>query len=201
MTNGVEGAVSGAGSYFTGPGPHTPTGFFKAAAAGAGVCALPIPDPIRVAGQKIGATVLQGINRFRLRGQYGPANPGPLPLQAAETFRSASYHRVEASEPVDLYRAFGGDAGPLSPFWRRDVPAGPLQAQLDSALNPAWGNTATEVSHIRVPAGTRFYEGFAAPHPLGGESENPWDEAYGSLLGGGNQVYIDRMVPDEWVVK
>lgn len=117
------------------------------------------------------------------------------------SFRSASYHRVKASEPVDLYRVYGGDAGPLSPFWSRDVPAGPLQAQLDSALNPAWGNTATEVSHIRVPAGTRFYEGFAAPQPLGGASENPWDEAYGSLLGGGNQVYIDRMVPDEWVVK
>ncbi|KAD3633062.1 hypothetical protein GD627_09470 [Arthrobacter yangruifuii] len=53
MTNGVEGAVSGAGGYFTGPAPHTPTGFFKAAATGAGAGALPIPNLIRVVGQKI----------------------------------------------------------------------------------------------------------------------------------------------------
>lgn len=81
------------------------------------------------------------------------------------------------------------------------TPSGPLQAQLDSALNAAWGNTATKVSHIKVPAGTRFYEGFAAPQPLGGATGNPWEEAYGSISGGGNQVYIDGIVSEEWVVR
>ena len=159
-SGGIGGGIQGAYGYYTGPGPYTVSGALGATAQG-----TVFGTVLGGAGGTLGHGAIQGINRFRMRGQYGPVNPGPLPLQTAETFRSASYHRVKASEPVDLYRVYGGDAGPLSPYWSRDVPAGPLQAQLDSALNPAWGNTATEVSHIRVPAGTRFYEGFAAPQP------------------------------------
>ena len=59
-----------------------------------------------------------------------------------------------------------------------------LPAQMDSALNPAWGNLATDVSTIRVPAGTTIYEGAAAAQPLSGG---------GSLLGGGSQVFIPNV--------
>jgi hypothetical protein len=60
---------------------------------------------------------------------------------------------------------------------------GPLQAQIDGALNPAWGNTATNVSTIRVRAGTTIFEGSAAPQGTIG----------GSLTGDGNQVHIARV--------
>ncbi|MGJ3192331.1 RHS repeat-associated core domain-containing protein, partial [Paenarthrobacter sp. FR1] len=42
VENGVEGAISGAGGYLTGPGPHTPTGLLGATALGGGTGALPI---------------------------------------------------------------------------------------------------------------------------------------------------------------
>ncbi|MEQ4520621.1 RHS repeat-associated core domain-containing protein, partial [Pseudarthrobacter sp. B907] len=195
-SGGISGGIQSSYGYYSGPGPHTISGAVGATAQGTVFGAA-----LGGAGGAGGHAAVQAINRFRLRGQFGPINPGPLPQHVAETFRSASYHRVRASEPVDLYRVYGGQAGPVARYWSRDIPTGPLQAQLDSALIPAWGNTATEVSHIRVPAGTRFYEGSAAQQPLGGTAENPWEEAFGSLSGGGNQVYINGMVSDEWIVK
>jgi filamentous hemagglutinin len=56
---------------------------------------------------------------------------------------------------------------------------------IDLALNPEWGNTATQVAKIHVPAGTAIYEGFA--------------EAQGKLVGGGNQVVILN-VDQSWVI-
>ena len=56
---------------------------------------------------------------------------------------------------------------------------------MDSALNPAWGNTAKNVATIRVPAGTTIYEGVVAPQ--------------GNLLGGGSQVVIPKVNPN-WLV-
>ena len=43
VENGVEGAVSGVGGYFAGPGPHTTSGVLKAAAVGGATSAAPIP--------------------------------------------------------------------------------------------------------------------------------------------------------------
>lgn len=127
--------------------------------------------------------------------RYGPTNPGPLhALRNADdvvgSFRSGSYSQLTLADDTMLYRVYGGDAGQLSPYWTRTKPSGPLQSQLDSALNPAWGNTATDVAAIRVPAGTTIFEGAAAGQPLAGG---------GSLLGGGNQVYIPTVDP-AWLV-
>ncbi len=122
----------------------------------------------------------------------GPHNgPGPLGAEVAKTFRSATYTETVLSKDVFLYCVYGGRAGPLSPYWSRVKPAGPLQAQLDSALLPEWGNTVSSVAEIRVPAGTTIYKGAATPQV--GTGGLP------SLLGGGNQVYIPRIDPS-WLV-
>jgi hypothetical protein len=57
-----------------------------------------------------------------------------------------------------------------------------MQSQLDLALSPSWGNTATNVTVVTVPKGTVIYEGFAAPQTINGGA--------GFLMGGGNQIYI-----------
>ena len=116
--------------------------------------------------------------------RYGPANPGPLPLKVAETFRGGSYTELTLNEPTIFYRAYGGQAQKLGAFWSRVRPTGPLQAQLDLAIKPEWGNKATEIATIRVPAGQTIYEGAAA--------------SQGALVGGGNQVYIPTIEPS-WV--
>ena len=118
--------------------------------------------------------------------RWGPATgKGPLNADVVKTFRGGSYSEIVTSEATTLYRVHGGNAGSLGPYWSRTKPAGPLQSQVDNALNPAWGNTATEVTTIRIPKGTKIYEGAAAPQ--------------GNLLGGGNQVYVLEVNP-EWVV-
>ena len=91
---------------------------------------------------------------------------------------------MQIQEPTTFYRVYGGRAGRIRSFWSRTEPSGPLQSQLDLALNPAWGNTADNVVTIRVPPGTLVYEGVAAPQPISGGS---------SYLGGGNQVIIPKV--------
>jgi hypothetical protein len=123
--------------------------------------------------------------------RWTPINgPGPLGAETAQTFRSATYTQYTLEQPEVLYRAHGGSARPVGSYWTRTEPFGPTQAQLDLALNPAWGNTATEVARIRVPPGTEVFEGFAAPQQLAGG---------GTLPGGGSQVFIRRVDPD-WLL-
>ncbi len=122
--------------------------------------------------------------------RYGPSNPGPLLDDVASTFRSGSYTSEVLQSETTLYRVYGGESGPIGSYWSRTAPSGPMQAQIDSALNPAWGNTATNVATIRVPAGTTIYDGVAAAQSLPGG---------GTLLGGDSQVYIPKVNPD-WLV-
>lgn len=134
--------------------------------------------------------------------KYGPHEVGPLTpsdpgrWQAADepanTFTGGSYSEKVTTEPMTLYRAYTAGAHPLGGYWSRDAPTGPIQARIDSALNPAWGNQATAVSTIQVPAGITFFEGTAAPqHVYGG----------GVLIGGGSQIVFEPgfRVPSSWL--
>ena len=119
--------------------------------------------------------------------RWGPATgAGPLGEKVAGTFRGGSYTQMTTSEATTLYRAHGGTAGELGSYWSRTAPTVPLQARMDSALLPQWGNTATGVSTIRVPSGTTIFDGFAAPQ--------------GGLMGAGSQVFIPK-VDASWLVK
>ena len=69
---------------------------------------------------------------------------------------------------------YGGTANQLGGYWTTIPPSGPVQSIIDSALNPAWGNTATKVVKIKVPSGIRLCQGQVA--------------SQGGLVGGGNQV-------------
>jgi hypothetical protein len=118
--------------------------------------------------------------------KWGPLNgPGPLSDSVLSTFQGGTYTQTVLSQETTLYRVYGGTAGSLGGYWTRTPPSGPLQATIDSALNPTWGNTAQSVSVIKVPVGSTIYEGAAAPQ--------------GGLVGGGNQVYIPKVNPN-WLV-
>ncbi|MFN8075921.1 MAG: DUF4157 domain-containing protein [Kineosporiaceae bacterium] len=123
--------------------------------------------------------------------RFGPMNPGPLPDQIGATFRSSTYSGVVLTAPLELYRVYGGKAGKIGSYWTRTRPSGALQAQLDSALNPSWGNSATLVAVIRVPAGTTIYDGIAAGQAI---------DNGGWLVGGGSQVFIPKVDPS-WLVE
>lgn len=116
----------------------------------------------------------------------GLTGPGPLGPKVASTFRSGSYTELTTSEPTTMYRVWGGKVGEIGPYWTRTPPSGPVQSIVDSALNPSWGNTATNVTKIQVPPGVKIYEGTAA--------------SQGGLVGGGNQIFIPKVDP-LWILK
>ena len=117
--------------------------------------------------------------------KYGPMNKGPLPDNVANTFRSGTYTEIVTQKQTTLYRVYGGNSSQIGGYWTTTKPQGPVQSIIDSALDPIWGNNATKVVSIVVPKGTTIYQGFAAPQ--------------GGLVGGGIQVYIERVNP-LWII-
>jgi hypothetical protein len=168
-------AITGVGNVDSGSVAYQ-IGFWSAVAASLGVGAL-FPTRHAAAGGNMASTV------------YGPTIAGPLPAAIANTFRGGSYVATTLTEATVFYRVYGGAAAQVSrsggAFLTRTAPSGPLQAMIDLALNPQWGNTASLVARVRVPAGTTIYEGAAA--------------AQGGLVGGGNQVFIPAVNPT-WII-
>lgn len=122
--------------------------------------------------------------------KYGAHDNGPLHKSIAKNFRGASYTEKTLTENTTLYRVYGNKAGKLGSYWTRNKPHGPLQSQLDSALVPKWGNSAAKVVEIKVPKGTKIFEGYAAPQSTG----------VGEIIGGGSQIYIKKVDPS-WLVE
>jgi hypothetical protein len=118
--------------------------------------------------------------------RHGPMNAGPLSPKVAATFRSSSYTSRRLGEPKELWRAYSDPDKKLGPYWTDIPPSGPLQTTVDSALHYTFKNSASKVVHIRVPSGTRVYEGFAGPQG-------------GGYLGGGPQFLLPKRLPG-WVV-
>jgi hypothetical protein len=139
----------------------------------------------------IGGKAVEGLGGIRTAEGIlynGLTGPGPL-ADVASTFRSSTYTQKVLDSDLVLYRVYGGKAGKLGPYWSRVEPAGPLQARIDTALLPEWGNAATKTSAVRVPVGTTIFEGAVAPQ----------SNSRLFLPGGGNQVYIPRVDP-KWLI-
>lgn len=129
--------------------------------------------------------------------RFSPIKRGPLEDSVANTFRSKSYFMTVTDEPVKLYRVHGDGANPLSKYWSRSKPSGPMQATFDSALDPAWGNSAKKWVEITVPKGEKLFEGIVSKINL---KRGNRQISTGQLLGGGSQVYIDKTrIPKNWI--
>ena len=129
---------------------------------------------------------------------YGPQDAGPLgnpnDLRApASTFRSGSYAEKVAETDLYFYHDYGGRAKADGRYWTPQPSTGPLQSQLDSAILPEFGNTLQNQAIIKVPKGTVYYEGAAAPQ-AGTVGTRP------SLQGGGVQIFLPNP-KTEWIIK
>ncbi len=129
---------------------------------------LPQPNQPHVAGQDVG-------------NKYTPMDNGPLPSRVSSTFRGGTYTELVTQGNTILYRVYGEKARELGPYWTTTKPQGPLQSVFDRALDQNWGNTATNITTIKVPQGTTIYHGY--------------DAAQCGLVGGGIQVYIPEVNP------
>lgn len=175
LENGVDGAINGAGGYLTGPGPHTPTGFFRATALGGGTGAIPIGRPASKVDLPPAATTKLGDMPPTLEGMRG--NP-------AANFTDGAYTSRFLSEDTILYR--GGEAGtPWGRWWSEDAPISVEQVRNDKAVLPEWpegGKSPIDSAFMaRFPAGTAVYEGIAAPQTALNGTVYP---------GGTPQVYV-----------
>ncbi|ALS02420.1 hypothetical protein ATZ33_13795 [Enterococcus silesiacus] len=121
--------------------------------------------------------------------KYYPGKAGPLDDGVADTFTGGTYTETVLTTDTTMYRTSGGSAGEVGRYISRTPQNGGLQSQLDSALNPQWGNTATTVTEVTVPKGTVIYEGTAGPQII----KDSLGNRVGTLPGGGNQIYIPEV--------
>jgi len=161
---------------------------------GAGRLVGRLPGLLRGTTDSLSATALRGggdvVEHFNptIEGPLG--NPNDFP---ANTFRSSTYDSVTLGHDTTFYRVINPNGNPAGSFLTRRLPLGPTQATLDSALHPSFRNLATSVVEVRIPAGTRIYEGIAGPQ------NGIVDGLKANLIGGGNQVYIPSVNP-AWIV-
>lgn len=128
-------------------------------------------------------SLYSGGSRSRLL--HSPIRPGPLhhlPFgdgTIADTFRSSTYYAYRSEFAMTLYRVQANpwNEGDCIPgFWTANRPASSIQAILDTALDPSWGNSGTHWIELIVPAGTQIFEGLVA--------------AQRGLVGGGSQIFL-----------
>ncbi|NKD56000.1 MULTISPECIES: hypothetical protein [unclassified Haematospirillum] len=130
--------------------------------------------------------------------KFGPHEMGPLgnPNDSrfpASTFRSGTYTEKVSDRDLFLHRDYGGRAPADGRYWTLEPSAGPLQSQLESAILPEWGNTLEKKSVIKIPKGTKYYEGISAP-------QKGTTETRPELYGGGVQIFLQNPNKD-WIVK
>lgn len=122
-----------------------------------------------------------------------PASPCPLNEKTANTFNGGSYNETILGSDTVLYRVYHrpdrkfSGSGERYSYWSRSDAKG-LQAAIDGAIEVSrYGNMAGRQVMIRVPKGTRIYEGEAHGN-------------YRGTAGGGNQIILEGTKP-EWELK
>jgi hypothetical protein len=121
----------------------------------------------------------------RQAAQQGNASES-LPAPIRNSFRGVSYEEIK--EPLIVYRLYGGKARQLGRWFMLQRPQGRLQATIDYAIRPEWGNTLERLVALRLLRGTRVFVEPAAPQ--------------GGLVGGGLQVFVpdEIQIRPEWVL-
>ncbi|MBD2518801.1 hypothetical protein H6G93_28335 [Nostoc sp. FACHB-973] len=147
----------------------------------------------------IGLSVLSNLFSASLPSQFGFNSPRvlaqtadcPLPADVAVTFLNSKCKEVILTYPQTFYRYYSDDTQKIGRFVTTDKYETNLQAIRNLALNQVWGNKATLIERVTLPAGTTVYLGKAAP-------QNP-PSCY---PGGGQQTWFDFLkVPDsKWSV-
>ena len=116
-----------------------------------------------------------------------------LPESLSSTFAEGEYQTIVTGEDITLYRSFGGKADAGGAFATTRPAESRIQAKLDLALLPEWGNSRAYEAEIQIPAGQRINIGIVAPQTIKGS---------GTLLPGGTvQILLPKDWPLEWITK
>lgn len=99
----------------------------------------------------------------------------PLPANIAVTFLGSKCREVLLQEPRAYYRYYSSSTNKFGRYLTTDRYTSNVQIIRNLALKQEWGNQATMMLTVTVPAGTKVYEGIVAPqipascYPGGGQ--------------------------------
>ena len=114
-----------------------------------------------------------------------------LPDSIASSFKGGEYRTVVTTEPVTLYRVYGGNAEQGGTYCSTEPCVSKEQTKNDLALKTSWGNTMDKEAEIVVPAGTKLNIGRV-------EAQN--DD--GTILqGDADQILLPQNWDQDWVKK
>ena len=113
-----------------------------------------------------------------------------LPDWIGESFTDGNYRTVITNEKITLYRAFGGSADAGGGFATTASTASRIQAKIDAALLPEWGNTRMYEAVIDVPEGQLLNIGKVAEQ---------YTKSGTKLVGQVDQILLPQNWPLEWL--
>ncbi len=99
----------------------------------------------------------------------------PLPAAIAVTFLDSKCQEVKLTEKKTFYRYYSSNDNKYGRYLTTDKYKTNVQVIRRLALNQEWGNKATTILQVTLPAGTTIYQGIVAPqtpakcYPGGGQ--------------------------------
>lgn len=99
----------------------------------------------------------------------------PLPLEIAATFLNSQCKAVKLKMPQTFFRYHSTDQNKFGRYLTTDQYQTNAEVIRNLALNQSWGNQATTMLSVTLPAGTTVYQGIVGPqtpptcYPGGGQ--------------------------------
>lgn len=103
----------------------------------------------------------------------------PLPTEIAITFLDSKCQAVKLKQPQKFYRYYSSSTNKYGRYLTTNRYKTNVEVIRNLALNQEWGNQATTILKVTVPAGTTVYQGIVAPQTPA--------QCY---PGGGQQIFI-----------
>lgn len=114
-----------------------------------------------------------------------------LPDWIQATFTDGQYRTVETLEDVKVYRTYGGKAKQTGGYATTSPAKTRIDAKIDTALLPEWGNSRKYEIEITIPKGQQLNIGKVAPQTI---------ESTGTILSGGvDQILLPQGWSSEWM--
>ncbi len=113
-----------------------------------------------------------------------------LPYWISESFTDSVYRTVVTKENITFYRSFGGGARANGAFVTTSSAGNRINAKINTALVPDWGNTRQYEAVIEVPKGEVLNIG---------RVEKQYTKTGTLLDGDGDQILLPQEWPSEWI--
>lgn len=127
----------------------------------------------------------------KIDGKVEEVEKEPLPDSVAKSFKDGEYRTVVTTEPITLYRVYGGDATAEGSYCTSEPCTDKDKTRNDLALKSSWGNTMEKEAEIVVPAGTKLNIGRVEEQSDGGKI----------LTGNADQILLPQNWNQDWVKK